>query len=108
MTSDASVRGTEILTIKYKNTLNNKMRNVFFNEKNKLFIINIDYHRGQSITRSTKNNIKFLSYKVSYLLCVYLTFIQSFYDFIKINIKMKKLYHVIYLKTITKSLLLNS
>jgi hypothetical protein len=33
MTSGASVRGTEILTIKYRNTLNNKMRNVFFDEK---------------------------------------------------------------------------
>jgi len=28
MTSGASVRGTEILTIKYKNTINNKIRNI--------------------------------------------------------------------------------
>jgi len=87
MTSDASVKGTEILTTKYKNTLNNRMRNIFFNEKSKLFMINIDYHKGQSITRNTKNNIRFLSHKVSYLLCTYLIFIQSFYDFIKINIR---------------------
>jgi len=50
-------------------------------------MINIDYHKGQSITRNIKNNIRFLSYEVSYLLCIYLVFIQSLYDFIKINIK---------------------
>jgi hypothetical protein len=55
--------------------------------KKQAFMINIDYHKGQSITRNTKNNIRFLSYEVSYLLCTYLIFIQSFYDFIKINIR---------------------
>ncbi len=63
------------------------MRNVFFNEKSKLFMININYHKRQSITRNTKNNIRFLCYEVSHLQCIYLVFVQSFYDFIKINIK---------------------
>jgi hypothetical protein len=63
------------------------MRNIFFDEKSKLFIINIDYHKDQSITRNSKNNIRFLSHEVSYLLFAYLIFVQSFYDFIKINIK---------------------
>jgi hypothetical protein len=55
--------------------------------KKQAFIINIDYHKEQSITRNTKNNIRFLCYEVSHLLCIYLIFIQPFYDFIKINIK---------------------
>ena len=85
LTSGSPLRGTEISTIKFRNSLESKLRNIFWDSSKKVISINTAYSKSTSITRLSKDNIRFLTPKISKLLLVYLVVVQPFYEYILIK-----------------------
>ena len=82
----APIRGTEVEVIKYYNTIEYGERNLFIDNKTKLFRIETSYCKTNNITNKDNNIVRFLSPKLSSILKVYLLFIIPFYNFINITI----------------------
>ena len=82
----APIRGTEVEVIKYYNTIEYGERNLFIDNKTKLFRIETSYCKTNNITNKDNNIVRFLSPKLSSILKVYLLFVIPFYNFINITI----------------------
>ena len=87
ITSGSPLRKTELLNITFKNSVEKLYRSVYFDEKSKLIMINTFYHKGQSITQKSKNNIRFLTRDISNLLIFYLLYYNPLYEFLLFHIQ---------------------
>jgi len=84
------IRGTEIIQIKYINTLLYRTRNLFIDNNSSYFRVETNYSKSNNITGIDKSIVRFLSPKLSSILKVYLVYIIPFYNFITIKIKGNK------------------
>lgn len=85
LTSGAPIRGTEIVILKYFNTITTSLRNVLIDNKTNLVKIRTTYHKSMNITRQSNNTIRFLSPKLSNILKAYIIFFIPLYKFINIE-----------------------
>ena len=84
------IRGTEIIQIKYINTLLYGTRNLFIDNNSSYFRVETNYSKSNNIIGIDKSIVRFLSPKLSSILKVYLVYIIPFYNFINIKIKDNK------------------
>jgi hypothetical protein len=82
MTGGQPARGTELLTLQWRNTTNGLRRNIFV--ENGLVSFVTAYHKGYSVTGSTKIIHRYTPLEVSELIVYYLCFVQPFCDQIRI------------------------
>jgi hypothetical protein len=76
ITAGQPARGTEILSLRYCNTVNRHYRSIFI--KNGLVSTVTSYHKGYNIVGSTKIIYRYLPKEVSKLVVYYLWFILPF------------------------------
>ena len=76
MTSGQPARGTELLSLRYTNTVNGHHRNIFVD--NGMVSTVTTYHKGYNITGSTKIIHRYLPKEVGELLIYYLWIIRPF------------------------------
>lgn len=76
LTSGQPARGTEILSLRYKNSLHGQIRNVFLEDG--LVSTVTSYHKGYAVTGSTKIIHRYLPREVGELLIYYLWLVLPF------------------------------
>jgi hypothetical protein len=81
VTGGQSARGTELLTLQWRNTANGIRRNIFIEDGLVSFVT--AYHKGYSVTGSTKIIHRYTPPEVSELMVYYLCFVQPFCDQIR-------------------------
>ena len=82
--------------MKYQNTLETQLRNIYIDNISNLIQINLNYHKGISITRSNKENIRFLPLILGNLIKIYLLLIQPFYIYLKLHVLNKDISNIDY------------
>ena len=90
LTTGSPLRGEELVTLKYKNTINASLRELFYDTHKRMFMINLKYSKNQNRTRVQSKNIRFISSQASELLLIYLIFVLPFYQYIRIKILDRK------------------
>ena len=76
LTLGQPARGTEILSIRFQNTVHGHHRNIFVDSG--MISTVTSYHKGYSVTGSTKIIHRFLPKEVGELLVYYLWLVQPF------------------------------
>ena len=94
--SGSPPRSEEILQIKYRNTLETQLRNIYIDNISNLIQINLNYHKGVSISRKNKENIRFLPQALGDLIKIYLLLIQPFYIYLKLHVLNKDISNIDY------------
>ena len=83
-TSGLPLRGTELITLRYLNSIKDK-REIFLDKGSSLFIINISYYKGYQISEKKASNIRYLPQVVSQMFLLYIVLVTPFIDFLNIN-----------------------
>lgn len=78
VTSGQPARGTEVLSLRYKNSLHGQNRNIFVEDG--LVSTVTSYHKGYAVTGSTKIIHRYLPREVGELLIYYLWLILPFVE----------------------------
>jgi len=85
LTTGLSLRGTELVTLKYLNSYKDK-RDIFLDINSNLFIVNISYYKGQGLSEKKASNIRYLSTSVLQIFLFYIVLVDPFIQFLNINI----------------------
>lgn len=86
LTTGSPLRGEELATLKYKNSLQASLRELFFDNLKQMFMINLKYSKNQNKTRVQTKNIRYVSQQGSELLAIYIIFVLPFYEYLRIEV----------------------
>jgi hypothetical protein len=84
LTIGLPLRGIELVTLRYLNSINNK-REIFLDISSNLFIINISYYKGQGLVEKKASNIRYLCPSVSRIFLLYIVLVDPFISFLNIS-----------------------
>ena len=79
------LRGTELVTLRYLNSIKD-IREMFLDISSNLFIINISYYKGQSLSEKKAQNIRYLPPLVSRIVLLYIVLVDPFIQFLNISL----------------------
>ncbi|KAN0099058.1 hypothetical protein V8E51_012833 [Hyaloscypha variabilis] len=89
LTSGLPLRGTELATLRYLNSIKDK-REIFLDISSNLFIINISYHKAQGLSEKKASGIRYLPPSVSLIFLLYIVLVDPFTTFLNINTQSPK------------------
>ena len=84
--SGLPLRGSELVTLRYLNS-NKNQREIFLDISSNLFIINISYYKGQTLSEKKASNIRYLLKNISQIFLLFIVLVDPFINFLNISIK---------------------
>ena len=89
LTTGLPLRGTELVTLRFLNSIKD-IREIFLDISSSLFIVNISYYKGQTLSEKRASNIRYLPPYLSEIILLYIVLIDPFIEFLNISLLSSK------------------
>jgi len=86
ITSGSPIRGSEVVLLKFRNSLTTGLRNIIIDQKYNFIKLNTTYSKQWNITRKDTTNIRYLCPRLSNILKAYLLLFIPLYDYLNIRV----------------------